>query len=300
MKYRAICVGVALTSAFLSIGYAQQRDFPVLEGSYLGQEPAGMVPEVFAPDIISSKDNYEFKITFTPDGKEIYFTRGAGDGRIQRQILFTELADNGWTRPEVVSFSSNYMDEYPSISPDGKKLFFQSNRPLPDSWNRKAASHIFNMWITERDGAAWGEPYPINSEANRGYCINYVDDDGTIFFNSASFSKIVRASCDDGRYCSPVEMNTPFKSTECYFSPDDSYVIFSSSNPGYGKLDLYVSFLTSDGNWGKPINLGQDVNSSESESAPVISPDGEYLFYNSNGDFYWVSTGIVEALRPSD
>jgi len=274
-----------------------QKGDTTSDSYYFGEEPPGLTPKIFAPDIISSKGNYEFKIAFTPDGKEIYFTRGLGSGKTERHIMYTKLTENGWTKPEIVTFSGTYMDEYPSISPDGKKLFFNSNHPLPALWNRKTASYIFNLWIVERNGDGWGEPYPINAEANKGYCINYIDNKGSIFFNNAKFSKIAQSNYDNGKYSKPIELDTPIKSTGCYFAPDNNYVIFSSGNPGYGKLDLCVSFLKIDGTWGKPINLGKSINTSKSESAPVISPDGKYLFYNSGGDFHWVSIKIIEELN---
>ncbi len=33
------------------------------------------------------------------------------------------------------------------------------------------------------------------------------------------------------------------------------------------------------------------------EIIPPISPDGEKLFYNSDGELYWISVAIIEALR---
>ena len=35
--------------------HAQQENFPVLKGPYLGQKPPGLTPEIFAPEIISSE-----------------------------------------------------------------------------------------------------------------------------------------------------------------------------------------------------------------------------------------------------
>jgi len=35
-------------------------DFPVLHGPYLGQQPPGTVPEIFAPDIISAAPVLQF------------------------------------------------------------------------------------------------------------------------------------------------------------------------------------------------------------------------------------------------
>ncbi|QMU66603.1 MAG: hypothetical protein GKR88_00890 [Flavobacteriaceae bacterium] len=52
------------------------------------------------------------------------------------------------------------------------------------------------------------------------------------------------------------------------------------------------------------MNLGSEVNSNFAETCPSITPDGKYLFfgrYNEKrelSNFYWVSTEIIEKLRP--
>ncbi|MCU0472303.1 MAG: hypothetical protein MUC93_02905 [Bacteroidales bacterium] len=68
-----------------------------LTGSYLGQNPPGLTPEVFAPEIIST-DAHEFSCCFSPDGNEIYFTRMNPEER-QNYIMFTRLTDGSWTEP---------------------------------------------------------------------------------------------------------------------------------------------------------------------------------------------------------
>ncbi len=275
----------------------QAADQKEAKSNYLGEVPPGLSPKIFAPGIVSTKDNFEFKIAFTPDGKEIYFTQGVGMGSEIRQILFTRQTDSGWTNPKATSFCGSYMDEYPAISLDGKKLFFNSNRPLPVSWNKRSASYIFNLWVTERENENWGEPYPINTEANKGYCINYIDKSGAIYFNSSKYKHIAKSTFEKGKYSEPIELDTQIKSTECFFAQDNSYVIFSSDSPGFGKLDLFVSFISEDGVWSKPINLGKRINTSQSESAPVISPDGKYFFFNRGGDIYWVDAGFIEKYK---
>ena len=52
---------------------AQENDFPILTGHYLGQEPPGRTPEIFAPGIVSS-ESIEFKIAFSPDGKYLFYS----------------------------------------------------------------------------------------------------------------------------------------------------------------------------------------------------------------------------------
>ena len=66
----SFCGFIFLTTNLLS----QQTDFPKLAGPYLGQKPPGSICEIFTPKIISTTDNYEFKISFTLDGKYLFYT----------------------------------------------------------------------------------------------------------------------------------------------------------------------------------------------------------------------------------
>ena len=42
-----------------------------------------------------------------------------------------------------------------------------------------------------------------------------------------------------------------------------------------------VSFREPDQSWGKPYNLGADVNSAAGDWRPTLSPDGKHLFFSS-------------------
>ncbi len=68
-----------------------------------------------------------------------------------------------------------------------------------------------------------------------------------------------------------------------FISPDGRYLFFTGCkrNDGYGSCDLYMS-LKRDGKWHTPVNLGSTVNSKYWESRPVISSDGQTLYFSSN------------------
>ncbi len=68
-----------------------------------------------------------------------------------------------------------------------------------------------------------------------------------------------------------------------FISPDGRYLLFTGCkrNDGYGSCDLYMS-LQKDGKWQSPVNLGSKVNSKYWESRPVISSDGQTLYFSSN------------------
>ena len=57
MKSKVNLFGIFLFSILVFSSYAQQDDFPVLKGPYLGQKPPGLTPQLFAPGIISKPSN---------------------------------------------------------------------------------------------------------------------------------------------------------------------------------------------------------------------------------------------------
>ncbi len=140
-----------------------ESNFSELEYPYLCQKPPGMTPEVFAPGIISTGLNDCCSI-FSSDGKEFYFGLGSGPDYI---IVCTRVENRNWAKPEICPFTGKYNDSEPSMSYDGKKIVFRSNRPLNRAGKPDDGSDI---WIVERRGSTWSEPrrlpFPINSDAS--------------------------------------------------------------------------------------------------------------------------------------
>ncbi len=59
----------------LALAASAPNEVPHLEGPYLGQEPPGATPKLFAPGIISTGHDELFD-SFTPDGNEFYYILG--------------------------------------------------------------------------------------------------------------------------------------------------------------------------------------------------------------------------------
>lgn len=83
-----------LSVLMISNGSYAQDGVPVLEGPYIGQNPPGLMPEVFAPDIVS-KENNDWTGRFTPDMKEYYFTRHHEKSRKSTTVVF-KLENDRW------------------------------------------------------------------------------------------------------------------------------------------------------------------------------------------------------------
>ncbi|MEO8623100.1 MAG: hypothetical protein ABI625_18640, partial [bacterium] len=61
--------------------------------------PPHVVPVVFAPGVIST--GHEFTVTFTPDGREVYFTRSTASPR-SMHVMHSVMRDGAWQPAEPV------------------------------------------------------------------------------------------------------------------------------------------------------------------------------------------------------
>lgn len=247
-------------------------------------------PKLFAEGLISTTENDELFITFTPDMKRLYFSKREAGGFFT--IHFSENNNGVWSNPQVAPFSGKFKDQAPFISPDGKKLFFYSNRPLQGD-TPKADNDI---WMVKKTKNGWSEPenlgLPINSNLNEAH--PSVDKQGNLYFwileeTSGSFghSDIFISKFINGKYQKPENagnvINSEYYESSAYISPNGNFIIFCRDDvPGdLGKADIYISYFQQ-GNWTKPKHLGAGINSSVYDFAPIISPDKKYLFFSSN------------------
>ncbi len=279
-------------------------DFPVLEGPYLGREPPGNTPVVFAPGIVST-EKQELNSIFTPDGNALYFSiSGEGDSVV---IMEMRLSEGRWTEPVAASFSSSYGEVDPFVSPDGSRLFFGSKRPRPGS---ETPEPNWQIWVTDRSGDEWGEPTwlpeAVNSHSRQIY--PSVAADGTLYFQSdregtLGGSDIFVSRFVEGEYSNVENVGPPISSEydegDVFVAPDGNYLIFvSRDRPGsFGSGDLYISYLLEDDSWSEALNLGDTINTDQFDYCPVVSPDGQYFFYSSAGQVYWMDAGFVEQMR---
>jgi len=272
---------------------------------FLNQEPPGMESKLFAPEIISLKNRYEFGSVFSKDGKEFYF---AVEENEKPEIWFTRLENNAWTKPVKIFFSDKYGYNDPFLSPDEKKLFFISDRAMDGEGDKKD----IDIWYAERTATGWSEPVnagpKINSPRNE-YYISFTKK-GTMYFSSNAGTgeadsknfDIYTSDYATGVFQSKEKLNSAINTThyeaDVFVSPNEEYIIYCSERPGgLGKGDLYISFKDKNGAWEEAKNMGSVVNSPAYEFCPFVSPDGKYLFFTRSGEIYWVSSEILNTFK---
>lgn len=307
----------------------QYENFPVLKGAYLGQNPPGTTPEIFAPGVITTEYHEHSSPAFSKDETEVYwsvFINFYGP-----QVILTMQQKGGqWTQPEVASFSGQYTDGNPCFSPDGKKLFFESRRPVSE--NEESLDDL-DLWVVERTVTGWGKPghleWDVNS--NRWERGPSISDNGNLYFCSmraGGFGSMDLYCSEfvDGKYSKPENLgsviNTEGYESWPFIAPDESYIIYESDSG-----DLFISFRKGDGTWPEPIDMSEKIQSKRSQDRfPKLSNDGKYFFFVSNrwlgnryfdtqlnltqvkekaksisngmGNVFWVDAKIIEELKP--
>ncbi len=245
--------------------------------------------KIFAEGVISTPTD-EFGPSFTPDGKTLYFGKSVPRSNLY-VICYSRFVNGKWTEPQIAPFSGRYWDFDTFISPDGRRMVFVSDRPLPGS----ATSNHYNLWMVERTAAGWSEPAPLPPTINavgHDQVFASLASDGTIYFNSdrEGPKRIYRSRLLDGQYTEPerlASLEAPgMLLWEVSVAPDQSFLLLGAlqRNGGYGSFDIYISF-NRNGSFTPPINLGPKVNSKARDYSPRLSPDGRSLFYSSERGF---------------
>lgn len=270
----------------LSSGCSQRDNYSLIQGPYLGQRPPGRIAEIFAPGIVSTGFN-EHGISFTPDGKELYF-RILGPPR--GVIYCMKAGENGkWTKPVQAPFITKY-DAKCALSPDGNRVVFSTSKPRSEGDERM--DH-WEIWVAERQNDGWCEPVNIGLKFGYDVACPSISNNGIIYFYSESISggfgngDIYLSKYEGDTYSEPINLgspiNTEYWENDPYIAPDESFIIFQSDRGGNHEFgDLYISYKDQDGKWIQPINMGENINSSTSgEGCPWVTPDGKYLFFSS-------------------
>ena len=126
--------------------------------------------------------NDEGVISFTSDGRSMYFTRSntvedKGNGTI---IMVSNRAGGTWSAPQAVKlFSDSTISvAHPAVSPDGETLYFVSDAPGGKGGN--------DLWKASKIGEDWGAIENLGSEINTqgDEMFPSVKADGTLYFSS--------------------------------------------------------------------------------------------------------------------
>jgi len=322
MKQKVIFVGIVILLLLIVSTCTRKSNFPVLKGPYLGKKPPGRIPEVFAPGIVSSENQEHSSLAFSPDGKEMWWSlwRLPHDlDKYPQVIKYIKLENDEWSKPRVAPFSGKYRDGGPAFSPDGRRIYFYSRRPLQSN---DEAMHDNDIWYVERSEDGWSQPVNLGKPVNTPFveatpCLSangnlYFTSDRNQYDDPTGNNDLFMSEFMNGSFSEPKGLGDPINTSYAresfpYIAPDEGYIIFSKDNRKFdsdgntiqGDRRLMISFKDENDLWRNPIDMGPYYQKAR---FPSVSSDGKYLFFTkyteeANEDFYWVDANIIEELK---
>ncbi|MFH1320468.1 MAG: OmpA family protein [Bacteroidota bacterium] len=195
------------------------------------------------------------------------------------------------------SVNSKYDEYLPTITADEQTLIITVREPADEYTYFPNDGHEENFYICRKVGGVWSKAVelgpPINTPGNEGaQCISV---DGQILIYTACERPDGKGSCDlyfarriGDKWSKPMNMgppiNTKYWDSQPSLSSDGRTLYFvSNRSGGKGDKDIWQSTLTDEGVWGKPVNLGDKINTTESEQSPFIHTDNQTLYFSSSG-----------------
>ncbi|AWL09305.1 Photosystem I P700 chlorophyll a apoprotein A2 [Aquirufa nivalisilvae] len=210
--------------------------------------------------------------------------------------------------------NSPYNEICPVISPDGKKLYFTRWKHPSNMGKNKNQDIWVSNW--QADTKTWSKaelfPEPINNDENNAVC--GISPNGktmllnNVYRNDGQMEKGVSMSflLRTGDWSFPKALkilNFKNKSefSEYSLAPNGKILVMTTEmKDSFGGKDIYVSFWKNDDSWTEPRNIGQVVNTGESESTPFIAPDGVTMYFSSSGHVGYGNNDIFLTRRLDD
>jgi outer membrane protein OmpA-like peptidoglycan-associated protein/tetratricopeptide (TPR) repeat protein len=195
---------------------------------------------------------HDAAVSFAKDGKTIYYTKNNRSGNDDEgtKKLKIYVADgngtgSGWGDIKELPFNSDeYNTAHPSLTPDGKKLYFASDMP--------GGFGGMDIYVSEKEGEKWGPPMNLGPKINtEGHEIfPYMSDQGRFYFSSDSHVGLggldlyFIEQSEDNEWTAPTNLGYPINSKYDDFGlaikEDGKFGYFTSDRPGgSGRDDIY-------------------------------------------------------------
>lgn len=197
----------------------------------------------------ASFDSTRQRLYITRDNYYYGKLQKAADGEVKLGIYYSDITKGEFGQPEwgaLVPFIHNDPEHnvgQPSISPDGKRMYFVSDRP--------GGRGGTDIWYCDDVQGEWGEPRNIGSMVNTpgSEMYPFITADSTLYFSSTGhpglgghdiFSVRLTAAGPGRVFNLGYPMNTAYNDHGLVLLADDSTGFFASDRPGgMGSDDIY-------------------------------------------------------------
>ena len=148
--------------------------------------------------------------TVSANGQELYFTANNETGQ---RIYSARNSGDEWINIQPFTHNRpNYTTTHPSLSPDGKRLFFASDRP--------GGYGGFDIYVCEWTLSGWGTPKNLGPEVNTAEdeLYPFIQGNGVLYFSSSAHNSmggmdIFSVRETDGKWGLRQRLEEPVNST---------------------------------------------------------------------------------------
>jgi outer membrane protein OmpA-like peptidoglycan-associated protein/tetratricopeptide (TPR) repeat protein len=206
---------------------------------------------------------------------------------------------------KTVGINSKFSDFAAGFNNDGGVIFSSSrdlgvSQKITHKWTGLPFLQLYTSSLSEEGNLVNAQKLEgdFNTKYNES-SVAITNDGNTMYFTRNSYNngyqkdkdgivrlKLYRAFRSGNYWTDIVEL--PFNSTEYSvahptLSADNSKLYFASDMPGTnGFSDIYVVDVNKDGSFGKPLSLGNQLNTEGRDTFPFISKKG-HLYFASDG-----------------
>lgn len=225
-----------------------------------------------------------------------------------------DYENNKFNLPDLLKYDSKYKIEHLNVNTEAldfgtsyykSKIVFSSTRVVNNKkarlfrWTKKP---FWDMYVSDVDSGQLKTPEifekSLNGNMHNGPAS--FSNDGTVMaftrnnYNEKIKDRVIElqicfSNYVDGKWSKPVPFvynNKDYSVGQPCLTSDGNTMYFTSDMPGgYGKADIYKTVKDENGEWGKPENLGNKINTEGDEMFPFLTENKKMLYFSSNGHF---------------
>ncbi len=198
------------------------------------------------------------------------------------------------------NLNTQHPEYRPLINAEENIIYFTSRRPGGSSEVKDDQENYYeDIYFSEKINNKWTKPSLALGELNieKSSSALYLSADGEYMFTSmvntdAKLGPVGRGifeSFHNGFNWSKPKflennVNSKYWETTANLDLYQNILLFVSDREGgYGGRDIWMVKKLPNGNWTKPQNLGEPINTEYDEESPYLHPDGKTLYFSSVG-----------------
>ena len=262
---------------------------------------AAAAPATLVDGLTSPLNDYN--LGFDARERTMVFARSEADFRNARIFVATR-SGRGWSEPAPIGFSdARWSDSDPWLTPDGRTLYFISNRLAE---GRDEARADPDVWRARRTESGWSAPEHLGPAVNGpGPELGPELHGGTLYFASArrggrgGLDIYAARSAADGGFAPAALLEGPFNGaaseSDFTLSRDGRAAMFWRSGENDTGI-LHLSRRVGDA-WSRPEPLPAAINHGPFNFTPAFSADGRSVLFASTRIREGQAEGLADIYR---